>query len=227
MASHGNSRHLKRIAASSYQRIDRKVSTYIAKPAPGRHKLGRSVALLVILRDKLGIVANKVEAKKVLKSGGVEVNGKIVRDEKYAIGFGDVVRLVQPNESYSISVAKGAEIKIEKISGKEIARTLKVIGKYLAKGKRVMIRLYDGSALPATKEVMVNDSVVLSGNKVKEVLKLQQGAKCLVMKGAHASETGVVNEIRKGSAASAAMVKIENGGRMFETTLENIMVVGA
>ena len=76
MARHGNSRHMKRIASGSYPKISRKTSTYIAKPAPGRHTLTRSIALLVILRDKLLLTANKSEAKKVLNSGNIEVNGR-------------------------------------------------------------------------------------------------------------------------------------------------------
>ena len=79
------------------------------------------------------------------------------------------------------------------------------------KGKKEMLRLHDGSAVHASKEADVNDSVVMSGEKVKEVLKFQEGAKCFVVKGAHASEGGTITGIRKGSATSNAVV--EDHGR--------------
>jgi small subunit ribosomal protein S4e len=183
---------------------------------------------MVILRDKLMITANRNEAKKALKTGKIEVNGKIVRSEKFPVGLGDIVRIALTGESYRVSIAKGAVIKLDKLHAKDTDRTLKVIGKYLAAGKKTMFRLHDGSAVNAGKEeARVNDSVVLSGAKIKDVLKFEKGAKCFVIKGAHASQGGTVSEIKKGSATSNAMVKIDGDGGSFETIVDNVMVVGA
>jgi small subunit ribosomal protein S4e len=210
-----------------YPRVSRKTSKYLAKPRAGRHSLERSVALLVIIRDKFNFAANKNEAKKTLKKGGVEINGRIVKDEKYPVGFGDVIAFKQSKETYTVGIGRYGDIKLEKSEGKETARTLKVVGKYLSSGSTVMLRLYDGSAMKGAKEVKVNDSVVLSGGKVKSVLKFEQGARCLILGGAHASERGVIKEVKKGSAANTAAVKIESERGEFETSVENVMVVGA
>ncbi len=226
MARHGNSRHLTRLASSMYARVSRKTTKYLAKPSAGRHSLERSIALVVLLRDKLSLAANAGEARRVIKSGGVEVNGRKVSDDKYPLGFGDVVKLVQTGESYAVGVGKHGDIKLEK-AGKEHGRTLKVVGKYLASGKKVMLRLYDGSTVPGESSTRVNDSVVLEGSKVKSVLKMSNGAKCIVIKGAHTSETGVIKELKAGGATSVAAAKIEGDGSTFETPVENIMVIGA
>ncbi len=219
---------MNRIASSSYPHISRKTSTYIAKPAPGRHTLQRSIAIMVVLRDKLMITANRLEAKKALKAGNIEVNGKVVKSEKYPVGLGDIIKIALTNESYRVSIAKGAVIKLDKIPVKDQDRTLKIIGKYLAEGKKTMLRLHDGSAVKAGKDdAHVNDSVVISGNKIKDVLKFEKGAKCFVIKGAHASQDGTVSEIKKGSATSNAVVKIDSEAGSFETIVENVMVVGA
>lgn len=146
MARHGNARHLNRLASSTYARVSRKTAKYLAKPAAGRHRLGKSVALVVLLRDKLGIVANAGEARKVIKTGSVEVNGRRVSDDRYPVGFGDVLELVQTKETYAVGVGKGGDIKLEKTKMHD--RTLKVVGKYLVRGKKVMLRLYDGSIMP-------------------------------------------------------------------------------
>lgn len=227
MAGHGNSRHLTRLAASRYPRVHRKESQYLAKPTLGRHKLYRSVALLVVLRDKLGLAANANEARKAIKTGNIEVNGKIVKDDKFSIGFGDTIKIVPSKETFKIGVAKYADIRIEKVGEKQGERVLKVVGKYLAGKGRVMIRLYDGSTISGSKEVKVNDSVMVTEGKVKEVLKFAHGSKCLVVEGTHASESGVIKEIKKGTATSVASVKIEGKEGTFETPVENIMVVSA
>ncbi len=227
MARHGNSRHLNRLATSTYARVNRKTTKYLAKPSAGRHTLERSIALVVLLRDKLALASNAGEARKVIKSGSVEVNGRRVTDDRYPVGFGDVVKLVQTGEAYVIGVGKGGDIKLDKAAGKEQGRTIKIIGKYVSRGRKVMLRLYDGTTVPGDAAAKVNDSVLIEGGKIKSVLKFESGAKLIVVKGAHASETGTLKEIKAGSATSVAAVMIESKGGTFETPVENVMVVGA
>ncbi len=227
MARHGNSRHLNRLAASRFPRISRKTAKYLAKPRPGRHFLEGSVALLVVLRDKLGLASIKNEAKKIIKGGHVQINGKRVTDEKYPIGFGDAIKLLQSKETYEVAVGRYGDMKLQKVEGKEPSRLLKVVGKYLSKGNKLMVRLHDGSVINGTKEVKINDSVTLGERKIKSVIRFEKGAKCLVIKGAHTSETGVIKDIKAGSAVNPSAVRIESSSGEFETPTENVMVVGA
>jgi small subunit ribosomal protein S4e len=226
MASKGSSRHIKRLAVGQYPKVSRKTSTYLAKPRPGRHNLENSVALLVVLRDKLGIAANSKEAKRIIVTGEIEVNGSKVLDEKYPVGFGDVIRLKPTGDAYSIGVGKKGAISVEK-AGKDSARTLKVIGKYVVRKNRIMARLLDGTVLEADKDVKVNDSVVLDKGAIKKTLKFEEGAKCLVIRGTHSAETGTIKEISKGTAVRAQTVKVGSGASEFETIADNIMIVGA
>jgi small subunit ribosomal protein S4e len=226
MASKGSSRHIKRLAVGHYSKVSRKTAAYLAKPRAGRHSLQDSVALLVILRDKLALAANSKEAKRIIVTGEVEVNGKRVVDEKYPVGFGDVITLRPTKEAYVVGVGKKGAISVEK-AGKDTARTLKVVGKYAEKGNKLMIRLLDGTAIAAAKDIKVNDSVVLDKGAIKKTLKFEQGAKCLVIKGTHATETGTIKEITKGSAVRAQTVKIDSGSAEFETLADNVMIVGA
>jgi small subunit ribosomal protein S4e len=226
MASKGSSRHIKRLAVGQYPKVSRKTSTYLAKPRPGRHNLANSVALLVVLRDKLGIAANSKEAKRIIVTGEIEVNGLKVLDEKYPVGFGDVIKLKPTGEAYSIGVGKKGAMSVEKAT-KESARTLKVIGKYVVKKNRIMARLLDGTVLEASKDVKVNDSVVLDKGAIKKTLKFEEGAKCLVIRGTHSAETGTIKEISKGTAVRAQTVRVGSGSSEFETIADNIMIVGA
>jgi small subunit ribosomal protein S4e len=228
MASKGGSRHVKRLAVGPYSKVSRKTAAYLAKPRPGRHSLDGSVALLVVLRDKLGLASNSKEAKRIIVTGQIEVNGAKVTDEKYPVGFGDVIGLIPTGESYSIGIGNKGAISVEKLAGKSsAARTLKVVGKYAVRGNKIMARLLDGTVLESGNGVRVNDSVVLEDGRIKKTLKLENGAKCLVIKGTHASETGKIKEIVKGSAVRAQTVRVESGAEEFETLVDNVMVVGA
>ncbi len=227
MGSKGNNRHVKRLAAPKYLHIGRKVNAYVTKPNPGRHTLDSSIAISTVLKEKLGVASSAREARRILKSSSVEVNGKVVRDSRYPLGFGDVIHFKPSKETFTIGVGNRGAVKVEKLEGKEHARVFKVIGKYLAKGNKEMIRLHDGTVMASSKGVNVNDSVHLKEGKVHDVIKLQKGARCLVINGLHATESGTISEIKTGTALRRATVAIDGDKGRTETLLDNIMVVGA
>ena len=224
MSHKGNSRHINRFAASKYMGIRKKLSTYVAKPSAGRHTLENSIALLTLLKEKMGVAADSREAVMIIKSGNVLVNGKAVKNKRYPVGFGDTVMLKSTGTTFRIGVAKHGAIHVEE--GGSGTRYVKVIGKYMGAGSQIMIRLYDGSVLSGNNEIHVNDSVAVKGNSVGSVVKFSKGAKCYVIKGAHASESGMIKEINKGTATRTATVEVDSGKGTFQTLVNNIMVVG-
>lgn len=229
MGSKGNDRHIKRLASSRYVHVEKKVRAYLMKPNAGRHTSSSSMALATTLKEKLGVADTTKEVKMALNAGNVEVNGKVIKDMRYPVGFGDIIFLKPNNEHYVVGVGKKGVIDVQKADAKHKEHhEVKVIGKYLSKGNKEMIRLYNGTILPSIKGVSVNDSVTIKDGKVKDIIKLEKGAHCLVIKGVHASESGKIQEIKQGTALRSATVEIEaHGGVKTETLLENVMVVGA
>lgn len=225
MASKGNNRHVKRLASSRYIKVQRKTSKYVAKQHPGRYTYDTSIALVTVLKEKAGVVANTAEAESALKRGAVKVNSNVVKDPRYPVGFGDVIHIDHLDENHRVDVERKGAIKVEKV-GAPAERVLKVTGKYVSKGNKIMLRLYDGTTIGGSNDVKVNDSVALRDRKVGSVVRMEKGAKCLVITGAHASESGVIKDIKQGSATRDATVEVESGSSTFETLLDNIMVLG-
>ncbi len=226
MGSKGNNRHIKRLAAPRYLHIERKVNAYVLKPNAGRYTLLDSIALSTILKEKLNVAHNSREVKRILKAGSVEVNGQVIKEERYPIGFGDIIHFKPNGEKYEIGVGSKGVIKVSKHEGKA-EQPSKVVGKYIAKSNKEMLRLYNGVTLPSIKGVSVNDSVLIKDGKVHKILKLEKGAKCLVVKGVHASLEGTIAEIKKGTALRDATVEIHGHKGNTETLLDNILVIGA
>ena len=54
--------------------------------------------------------SNSREVRYAIKGGMIEVNGKVVREEKYPIGFGDVVHIVPISESYKDNLWKAGHL---------------------------------------------------------------------------------------------------------------------
>ncbi len=226
MGNKGNNRHVKRLASNRYVHVERKVCAYISKPTAGRHSLDSSIAIATVLSEKLNLSSDMKESKRIVNAGSVEVNGKLIKNVKFPVGFGDVLHFIPSNEYFRIIVARKGSVSTEKIEKWDGRRVAKVIGKYKAKGNMEMVKLYDGSVLQSIKGVKVNDSVSIINGKADRVIKLEKGAKCLVINGLHASESGIISNIKPGTALRAATVEIEGDAGKAETLLENVMAIG-
>jgi len=228
MSKKGGSRHIKRLAASKYLKVNRKVSKFVTKPNPGRHSLEESIALITFMKERLSNMTAR-EAKKVLKSGSVLVNGKVVKEQKFPIGFGDIIYLKPENAYYRVTAGKYGVFSVEKINEDEAKKSiLKVVGKYTAKKGKIMLKLHNGSTIEGNNDIKLNDSIVLANGKIEKVLKFEEGAKCLVYKGIHAPEAGRIEKINKSNMLMDSTVEIKpEKGERFITTVSNIIVVGA
>ncbi len=224
MSGKGSSRHLNRMASSRYMHVEKKVSKYVAKPTFGRHTLESSVSLITVLREKINAGNSAYEIRRAVKSGKIKVNGKAVTNERYAIGLEDIIEIVPEAASYRIGVDKKGGIDIKKTDN--MKQTLKIVGKYVYKKGRVMIRLHDGTVIDAIKGADVNDSVQLDNRKVEKVIKFEKGASCRIISGVHSSESGKITGIKKGTSNREPVVEIESGGNRIETVLRNIIVTG-
>ncbi len=224
MANKGNNRHVKRLASGNYLKLHRKASAYVAKPASGRHSGSSSISLSTVLIEKLALAENAREARYAIKNGLVKVNGKAVSEERYPVGFSDVISVPDGGDSYLVGVGKRGAFSIEKLEkGMEVP--FKVIGKYLARGGKQMIRLHNGRILAHSGDAKVNDSILLDAGKTGKVIRMEEGAKCYVLNGAHASESGTIKGIKPGSALRSPIVEIEGSSGSFETSMENIIAV--
>ncbi len=226
MARKGNSRHMNRLAASKYMHIGRKTSTYVTKQNPGRYTLENSISLITLLKEKLHLAQDSREAEMLISHGSVSVNGRAIKDKRYPVGFGDMITMKQTNGSYVVDVAKRGVIKVTEADSKAKARPVKVIGKYMGPKNKVMLRLYDGTVLNGSKDVKVNDSVTLQEKSIKSVIRFSKGAKCYVIKGAHASESGVIKEVTHGTSTRASTVEVDSSSGTFQTLVDNVMVIG-
>ncbi|MDE1860914.1 MAG: hypothetical protein KGH72_04335 [Candidatus Micrarchaeota archaeon] len=225
MGNKGNNRHIKRLAANKFVNVSRKTNAYLTKPNAGRFTIGSTIALITVLKEKLNVAANSREARMIIKGGGVLVNGKAIKEERYPLGFGDSIEFPKSGKIYLMQVGKRGVVSLSEVDVSKHERIFRVVGKYTAKGKKQMIRLHDGTNIACDKDLSVNDSVQLKDGKVEHVIKLGKGAKCLVINGVHASRTGTIKEIKPGTATRRATVEIESDGKKAETLLDNIMVI--
>jgi small subunit ribosomal protein S4e len=84
------SNHQKRLSAPNSWPIERKGETFTVKSGAGPHGQ-EGVPLIILLRDVLGYVDSKKEARYALNEGSVQINGQQIRDEARPIGMFDIL----------------------------------------------------------------------------------------------------------------------------------------
>ena len=217
--------HVKRLAAPKSWPIKRKANTWITKPNAGPHKLEEAMSVGTMIKEILGYVKNRKEAKYVLSNGKIQVNGKSREDLKFPVGIMDVLTIGE--EDYRVIINKKGKlipVKISKTEAKLILR--KVSNKSTIKGKKTQINFGDGFNLLSKEKYQTGDTIVFSDNKTKDHLKFEKGAMIYITAGKQVGNVGVVKEINDKAGLQKTTVIFTQGKEDFETRKDYVFVVG-
>ncbi|MFH1682393.1 MAG: 30S ribosomal protein S4e [Candidatus Woesearchaeota archaeon] len=196
--------HLKRLASPKNWMIDRKMNKFIVKPSPGPHPQEASLPLGVILRDFLKYTQTMREAKKLLNTNEVLVDGKRKRNPRLPVGMFDVLSIPTLKEHFRLLLDSKGRIAIKKIEEKESSvKPCKITGKKIVSGK-MQLNLHDGKNILVEKDFKgkVGDTVLLSlpELKIKESFELKKGAFVFLTKGKRGGDSGVLQELKERQA---------------------------
>ncbi len=220
MSRHGESKHAKRSVITRAAVIPRKRYTYYTRALPGRHSVSQSISLLGFVRDLMRIANNAKEARYLIKSGAIKIDGKQIREEKYAIGFGDLLEV--KDDKFIVNLdGKGKLVPVKNEADANIKK-LKIVSKGKARGGRDILRLNDGRNLIVPDGLaQIGDTLLfnLSTKKVDKVLPLEQGGQVIVFRGKNAGLTGKIIKIDND------MVELEADGRSLIASLSSCFVV--
>jgi small subunit ribosomal protein S4e len=228
MGKKGNVRHFKSLSAPLYLGIHRKGSVYVTKPNGGRHTIDKSIALVMLVK-RLGIAPeNNTETERIIRRGLILVNNKVIREPSYPVGLNDIIEVANEKKHFKIGINDRSKIEISEMQKPDYDNMLyKVTGKYKTKKEAIMLRLHDGSVVKGVKGVDVNDSVIVnSKGAVSKVLKLEKGAKCIVIDGVHAGTSGKITDITEGTLHMRHSATIQQkDGKDIITIVKNMMVM--
>lgn len=207
--------------------VERKGVKWLLAPAPGPHKKFESVSSGVFLRDVLCHATTIHEAKKILNTGGLLVDGKKVKDTKFPIGLMDVVSEPTEKKTYMVSLS-GPNLVPKEVTGNKASRKyLRVAKKHTVKGGKTNITFHDGRNYLGDNQIKTGDTCVFSvpGFKMEKHIKLAPGARCLVVEGKHRGEIAKLEKIieRPGSHDSEALLTGSEGE--FITVVKYLFVV--
>ena len=128
MAKMGSRKHLKRYKAPKSWPIHPKEDTWTVKPSAGSHSINDSIPLTLVIRDVLKLADNAREAKRIINSGNILVNGIVVKDYKFPVGFMDVLNIPKTGESYRVLLDRKARLQLKLIEDSS-AKLSKIVNK--------------------------------------------------------------------------------------------------
>jgi len=231
MAKMGSRKHLKRYKAPKSWPIHPKEDTWTVKPAPGSHAIEDSLPLLVIIRDILGLADNSREAKRIINTGNVLIDGRAVKDYKFPVGFMDVLTIPKTEENYRILLDTKGRLTLHPISAEDASYKLaKVVNKSTIKGGKTQLNLHDGRNVLVDEDVYAGQDVICIGipeQEIKENFKFEDGVVVLVTGGKHTGELGKIQEVivDESSKPNTAIIEKANGDS-FLTLKEYAFVIG-
>ena len=202
-----SSSHMKRLTMPRSWPLPRKSSVWIQKPNPCGHPLDLCMPMGVILRDVLGVAQNRREAKKILHSKLVKVDGAIETDIGRGVGLMDV--LTVGDVSYKCVLDTNGKLRYRTIPAKEASTKIcRVMGKTTIKGAKTQVHLHDGRNLLFNEnpEYKTGDSLVISlpDQKIKSYHKFEEGSIAYLTGGNHIGELATVRgqDIKRSSKAN-------------------------
>ena len=228
MAKMGSRKHLKRFKAPKNWPISPKKYKWAVKPAAGPHRIEDSLSLLVVIRDILGLADNSREAKRIINTGKVLVDGRVRKDYKFPVGFMDVVQIPLSKEVYRVLSDLKGRLTLHPIPKEnEGFKLCKIINKTTIKEGKIQLNLHDGRNVLVEDSFSVGDVVSLTvpDQEITENFKFEEGALVLITGGKHIGEIGKINEIIINKSSNPNTVLVENNKKENFLTLKDYAFV--
>ena len=221
MARIGGRRRL--VRAETTWAPSRKAIRFVTAPR-GAHPLDRSMPLLLVVRETLGLADTAREARRIIKGKQVKVDGKICRDHKRGLGLFDTMEVA--GKAYRMIPSRSGLRIIEIEKHEANSKVCQVTTKTAVRDGKIQIGLHDGrSILTEKSDAKPGDSLLieLPGQAVKEKLPLEEGAISLITYGANAGRLARIRKIERG-LYPRAWLHADN--ETFEAPLAAVMPVG-
>ena len=229
MAKMGSRKHLKRYKAPKSWPIHPKEDTWTVKPSAGSHSIIDSIPLTLVIRDVLKLADNSREAKRIINSGNVLVDGRVVKDYKFPVGFMDIIEIPKTEESYRVLLDRKGRLQLNSIDDSS-AKLSKIVNKSTIKGGKTQLNLHDGRNVLVDEDVYAGQDVVcisIPEQEIKENFEFGEGAVVLVTGGKHTGELGKIKEVIVDESSKPNTVIIEKANNdSFLTLKDYAFVIG-
>ncbi len=213
--------------ASRKLKIPRKTNFWSVTPTPATHKKQDSIPMLIVLRDYLKLGDKEREITRILNNNMVRVDGKIVKDRRFPVGFMDVLTIENMDIEYIIMYdLKGKLVAKANSPENKGLKLSKVVKKTIIGNNKIQLGFHDGKTITTDrKDIHTSDVLLVKVPELEivDVLKLAEGDKVFITGGSHVGELASIKSIEVKQSSVKNMVHLNEG---FSTIKDYMFVVG-
>jgi small subunit ribosomal protein S4e len=213
--------------ASRKLKIPRKTNFWSVTPTPATHSKQDSIPLLIVLRDYLKLGDKEREITRILNNNMVKVDGRIVRDRRFPVGFMDVLSIKTLESEYIIMYdRKGKLVTRINSADNNGVKLFKVVGKTIVGTDKIQLGFHDGKTIVTDrKDINTSDVLLMKipDLEIVNVLKMADGDKVFITGGSHVGELATIKSIEVKKSSVKNMVNLNEG---FSTVKDYMFVVG-
>lgn len=218
--------HLKRLRAPLTWKTERKTKKWAVAPSPGPHPAERSIPLAIVIRDYLKLAGTAREAKKIISSRDVLVDGKARIDHKFPCGLMDIVSFPKIEEHYRVLIDSRGILRLVKITEEEAKWKLsRIENKTVIKKGKMQLNMHDGRNIIVEEDDYKTGDVLkisIPEQEIIEKIPMKKGYVALIIGGTHAGEISEIEEIMITMSPSPNIVKLKE----FSTIKQYVFSVG-
>jgi small subunit ribosomal protein S4e len=186
---------------------------------------------MIIVRDILKLGDTAREARKIMTSKEILVDGKPRRDTNYPVGLMDAIEIPKLNKAYRmVSTSRGLSlIEIPKDEAK--LKLCRIKDKTITKGGILQLNLHDGkNILIEDKKVKYNtgDSILIQvpEQKITKHLRMDKGSIAMITGGQNIGRIAKVKDIIIRRTREPNKIICEEKEKEFEAIVDYVFVVG-
>lgn len=217
--------HMKRVTVPRTWPVERKTHKWSLHPSLGPHPIEQSIPLAFVLREYLQYADTAAEARHIIASREVLVDGTVRTDPRFPCGLMDVISLPTAGEHYRVLVDAKGTIRLVPINADDATWKLcRVQNKTTVKGGTMQLNLHDGRNCIAEGEYGTGDVVKLTvpDQEMMETFPLAPGSIAMITNGTHAGEIATITAVETRRSARPNVVKLEG----FSTIRPYVFVIG-
>jgi len=224
------SNHLKRLNAPRALHLHRKEYIWTVKGEPGPHPLTASIPLTLVVRDYLQLCDTGREAKRLIASGEIHVDGSPRKRRKFTCGFMDVISIPTLKKDFRVVFDQRGKLRLIPISSAEAAWKLcQIKNKTILKGGTIQLNLHDGRNLLVKEDTYHTYDVLklsLKDTKIMDTYAFAKGHISMIVGGSHIGQTASIEDMEVIPSSKPDLAKMKDGDREFSTLQSYVFPIG-
>ena len=228
--------HITRFEAPWFLKVSKKEYKWVVRANPGPHPILKAIPLAILVRDYLGYAKTLKEAKRIISTGLVYVDGRPRKDYKYPVGLMDVIYVKGADKYYRmVPDTKRVIVPVEISKDEASFKLVRIVNKTTVKGGRIQLNLEDGRNVLLTPEEAKNYStyntlkIEIPNQTILGKFELAQGNYAVIVGGRNVGAHGRITEIRLAAFKRlkySIVTLTDSSGKEIRTNMMNVMAVG-